>query len=87
MAQIRFTSHALEEMQRRGVSQAQVEAVIANPEQVLPGRHQRTIYQSRVDFGSKKQYLLRIFMDENISPPIVITVYRTSKIQKYWRVP
>lgn len=84
MSQIRFTAHALEEMQRRDITQTQVEAVISNPEQILSGQNQRTIYQSRMALGGK-QYLLRVFVDENISPSVVITVYRTSKIQKYWR--
>jgi hypothetical protein len=84
MSPFRFTSHALEEMQRRGITQEQVKAVLLQPEQVLSGRNQRTIYQSRASFDSDKLYLLRVFVDETVNPPIVITVYRTSKIYKYW---
>jgi hypothetical protein len=83
MSQLRFTAHALEEMQRRDITQEQVEAVFLQPEQILPGRNRRTIYQSRISFDGEKQYLLRVFIDETISPSVVITVYRTSKIQKY----
>jgi hypothetical protein len=87
MNQIRFTTHALEEMRRRGITQEQVKAVLANPGQILPGRNQRMIYQSKMELGSGKPYLLRVFVDERESPSLVITVYRTSKIQKYWRMP
>jgi len=83
VSQLRFTAHALEEMQRRGIAREQVEAVLSQPEQILLGRNRRTIYQSRIRFDGEKQYLLRVFVDETISPSVVITVYRTSKIQKY----
>jgi len=86
VSQLRFTAHALEEMQRRGIAREQVEAVLSQPEQILLGRNRRTIYQSRIRFDGEKQYLLRVFVDETISPSVVITVYRTSKIQKYWRM-
>ncbi|MEN9231450.1 MAG: DUF4258 domain-containing protein [Thermostichus sp. DG02_5_bins_236] len=86
MKQINYTAHALEEMQRRGISQEQVEAAYLQPEQILPGRNQRMIYQSRMNFDGDKHYLLRVFVDETTTPPVVVTVYRTSKIEKYWRM-
>ncbi len=32
-----------------------------------------------------KLYLVRAFVDIDREPPEVVTVYRTSKISKYWR--
>jgi len=32
-----------------------------------------------------KVYLLRVFVDIDREPPEVVTVYRTSKVRKYWR--
>ena len=32
-----------------------------------------------------RAHLLRVFVDVGCEPPIVVTVYRTSKIAKYWR--
>jgi len=32
-----------------------------------------------------KNYLLRVVVDIDREPPEVVTVYRTSKIAKYWR--
>ena len=32
-------------------------------------------------------YLLRVFVDVDRSPPEVVTVYRTSKMEKYRRRP
>jgi type I restriction enzyme M protein len=81
----RLSSHGLQEMARRGVLRQVVVDILAQPEQVVPGRDNRTIYQSRWDSEEGKTYLVRVVVDEQIDPPVVITVYRTSKVQKYWR--
>jgi hypothetical protein len=31
-------------------------------------------------------YLLRVVVDEDEHPPVIVTAYRTSKIEKYWSV-
>jgi hypothetical protein len=82
-----FSSHVLEEMARRGISQEIVMAAVTDPEQIVPGRNQRRIYQSRFNFGAERLYLVRVIVDETLDPAVVITVYRTSKIDKYWRNP
>ena len=46
---------------------------------------QTKAYQSRIEFGEGKVYLVRAIVDDTVDPPMVITVYRTSKIGKYWR--
>jgi hypothetical protein len=33
----------------------------------------------------KKTYLVRVFVDVDRRPAEVVTVYRTSKMEKYWR--
>ena len=40
-------------------------------------------YQSKVTMDGKL-YLLRAMVNETANPPVVVTVYRTSKIDKYW---
>jgi hypothetical protein len=35
---------------------------------------------------NRKAYLVRVMVNETAKPPIVVTVYRTSKISKYWKV-
>jgi hypothetical protein len=83
----RLTEHAQEEMTRRQISKDEVVSVLAAPEQVLFVRQGRDVYQSRIKAGNPPQkYLLRIFVDIDREPPEVVTVYRTSKIAKYWRV-
>ena len=56
------------------------------PEQRLAGDSGtgRWIHQSRLRFEDGKIYLLRVVVDEDERPPVVVTAYRTSKIEKYW---
>jgi hypothetical protein len=82
----RLTRHAEWEMARRAIPFALVEAVMHHPEQRLVDESHlsRWIYQSQLRFEDGKMYLLRVVVDEGEQPPVIITVYRTSKIEKYW---
>jgi hypothetical protein len=74
-------------MARRQISQEKVANVLAAPEQIEAVRQGRNVYQSRVKTGKPPQtYLLRVFIDVDREPPEVVTVCRTSKVTKYWRV-
>ena len=72
-----FTRHALEQMELRQISKEVVENIMTNPNQTL---HQdgSKVYQSITE---DKKYLIRIFVNETNQ---VITVYKTSKISKYY---
>ena len=84
---VRLTRHAEEEMSRRGIPRNLVEAVVRDPQQIVPAAGGRKAYQSKVDFGGGRMLLLRAIVDDRIDPALVITVYRTSKIEKYWSKP
>lgn len=79
-----LTDHARFEMARRQVSEDLVAQVLSAPEQTEIVRPGRALYQSRLGDASKF-FLLRVFIDMDHAPPKVVTVYRTSKIAKYWR--
>ena len=82
----RLTDHARMEMARRQISGAEVARVLAAPEQTELVRDGRAVYQSRMAWGeSSKTYVLRVFVDIDREPPEVVTVYRSSKLQKCWR--
>jgi Domain of unknown function (DUF4258) len=82
----RLTDHARLEMTRRQISDAEVESVLAAPEQTECVRAGRAVYHSRIELGEPaKTYLLRVVVDVDRQPPEVVTVYRSSKVQKYWR--
>lgn len=80
----RFSRHAQTEMERRNISVDLVESVLDNPQQVISEKEGRKAYQSKVDVGSKV-FLLRVIVVDDVEPVVVITVYKTSKIDKYWR--
>lgn len=81
-----LSPHARQEMLRRGISAAEVASVLGRPEQTMWVRRGRAVFQSRTQTpGSDKEYLLRVFIDLDRQPAVVVTVYRTSKIAKYWR--
>jgi len=86
MKMITFTEHALFQMQRRGISEKNVRAIIENPGQTEKIRPGRIVMQSRIVAGkSRKKSLVRVFVDEFDKGVKVVTVYRTSKVEKYWR--
>lgn len=75
-------------MARRGLSQDMVHLILIAPEQRLELRPGRTVLQSRVRTGiPERTYLVRVFVDTTTSPPEVVTLYRTSRVTKYWRDP
>jgi hypothetical protein len=82
----RITDHARFEMERRGISEAEIARVLSAPEQTDMIRPGRAVYQSRLEFEEPgKIYLLRVFVDIDRRPTEVVTAYRTSKVEKYWK--
>jgi hypothetical protein len=80
----RFSGHALAEMARRGITREMAEGVLQAPEQTMEERDGIQARQSMVEFADGRKFLLRVLINQN-EPPVVVTVYRTSKIAKYWR--
>lgn len=68
-------NHATEELSERGIAQAVLD-------QVIPARDELVAYQSIVAFEDCGNMLVRAIVDPT-EPRRVITVYRTSKIEKY----
>ena len=80
-----ITTYAEFEMERRGLSRETVHQVVTTPEQRIDSRPGRVILQSRVAYGAEKTYLVRVDVDIDRRPAEVVTVYRTTRISKYWR--
>lgn len=81
----KLSSHAREELLRRNIPSSLLEDVLQSPQQVAPEPDGTKVFQSKLDFGEGKIFLLRAIVDDRIDPALVITLYRTSKIAKYWR--
>jgi hypothetical protein len=82
--QYTITAHAAFEMARRQIPEQVVREILKKPEQQYMVREGREVVQSRIVLVGKL-YLVRIFVDLDRNPFEVVTVYRTSKIEKYWR--
>jgi hypothetical protein len=76
----RWTTHALAEARRRNIGVETVEQVLRGPGQIRLVRPGRQVWQSVLPDG----YLLRVFVDIDRMPCEIVTVYRTSKVLKYW---
>ena len=82
---ILFSEHAIFEINRRQIKREEIENLIKNPPQKIPAKKDRTIIQGKYhDKNLNKEMLLRIIGDELEGSFYVITVYKTSKIEKYW---
>ena len=83
-----ISAHAKFQMKRRRISEDVLDTILKAPEQVMDSVAGRKIFQSRFSFSEKgetKQYLVRVVVDLSADPPKVVTVYRASRVDKYWR--
>ena len=81
----RLSKHARAELIRRAIPLSLIEDTIVNPQQIVPERDALRAYQSRIMWPDGRVFLLRLIVDDNIDPIVVVTAYRTSKVDKYWR--
>src|SRR3972149_12157007 len=81
-----ITDHAKFEAGRRNISEELIRSVIENPQQKLPSQKGRVIVQSKYnDEKEDKEMILRVIGIASVEDFKVITVYKTSKINKYWK--
>ncbi len=83
----RLSRHVEDELRRRRIPREALEQVLEAPQQVIEERGGRKAYQSQVAFEGGKLYLLRVIVLDSVEPALVVTVYRTSRMRKYWREP
>lgn len=80
-----ISGHAKEEINRRRIPLDLVETILQNPQQIVDEYGNKKAYQSIIDLGTGKDYLIRVIVNDTVAPVKVVTVYKTSKIKKYWR--
>ena len=71
-----WTDHILHQMEERKISRELVEAALDNPDDKMPGKKNRLVYQKISD-----DKLIRIITEGNK----LITAYVTDKVKKYMR--
>jgi hypothetical protein len=82
-----LSRHARQELKRRSIPIKLLESVLNSPQQIIDQPDGKKVYQSQLDFGDGKIFLLRAIVVECTELNLVVTVYRTKKISKYWRMP
>lgn len=85
MEEIILSNHAKEQIEARGILEADVWEVVHSPQQIIKSELDKIILQSVLADENGKEYLIRVFVNEVKKPKLIITVYRTSKIDKYWQ--
>ena len=81
-----FSNHAIEQMKRRGIKREDVEMTMLHPDQILMEEDNPAIatYQSLTNENGRV-FLLRIIVNTAKDPNVIVTLYRTSKVQKYYQ--
>lgn len=81
---IEFTKYAELQIQERKITHKEVLETIKLSEQTLHSKKGRKIAQKKLK-RSGNEGLLRVIFEEKNNVKTVVTVYWTSKIEKYWR--
>jgi hypothetical protein len=84
MKPIRWLDHARKKAASREVGAHEVERTIAQPDSVVPGQPPRQIYMRRyLDAILQTEMLLRVVVEETDDELVIVTLYKTSKFEKY----
>jgi hypothetical protein len=79
---LRWTPHGREQARVRGLPQSLVEAVAAMPDSVAQAREGREIRQRVVEM-SGRSWLVRVVIEIGKQADEIVTVYRTSRKDRY----
>lgn len=73
--------HAKEQLERRGIDASLIDDIIKHPDSVVEEDslwvYQKTIHEENGN------YLYRVFVNKTKDPNLVVTAYKTSKLDKY----
>ncbi len=71
-----YSTHSLEQMTLRGIDKTLTDLILLKPDEVIQ-QENLTVYQSIIK-QNNKNYLIRIFVNLQKLPPLIVTVYKTS---------
>jgi len=84
MKPVRWTAHALASLVAREINRDEAERTIAFPDRKLPGHGARQLLLRRFDDPVLHQsMLLCIVLEEQVDERVIVTVYKTSRFDKY----
>lgn len=79
---IEFSKHSIEQMTLRNIVYDAIMSVIQQPDQILKQDQVISIF-TKLIYENGKAYIYRVFVNVAKEPNVVITVYKSSKIEKY----
>ena len=86
MKPARWTAHALQALVDRAIDRGEVERTITAPELSAIDPPRRVVLMRRYfDDRLGRQMLLRVVVEETPMERVVITVYKTSQIARYFQ--
>jgi Domain of unknown function (DUF4258) len=80
-----ISKHAEKEMLRRQISREWVESLMEHPDQIVEAHGGLLCYQC-LSTNDGKPYLLRAVINGSVDPKKIVTIYRTTKVKKYWKI-
>jgi hypothetical protein len=81
---VRWSPHALKNLLDRDIEREQADRTLTAPELITPGQAGRTVFMRRYfDTNLQQEMLLRIILEETTEEIVVVTIYKTSQIDRY----
>lgn len=84
MTEFTFSKHAHDQMLLRHISMDEALGTLQYPDDVIKLEDEQYIYQKIFVSEDNPKYIIRIFANGNKNPRLIKTLYRTSKINKYY---
>ncbi|MDR2962513.1 MAG: DUF4258 domain-containing protein [Bacteroidales bacterium] len=80
-----FSNHAIEQIERRGISRETAITAMENPDQICVDTENQDLRIYHYLLKEHEQmFLLRIFVNVMKQPNVIVTIYKTTKIHKYY---
>jgi hypothetical protein len=80
-----LSRHAQEELSKRNIPIQILELILDYPEDIVEEDGLK-VYQGVFTYNNNKKYLVRVYVNDLVEPNKVVTVYFTSKLNKYRRL-
>jgi len=80
-----LSKHAHEQMIRRSIDYETVLSTVTLPDQTIVNKEapEIIIFQSLIN-EKEQMFLLRVFVNVEKQPNVIVTLYKTTKISKYY---
>lgn len=86
MKAMRWTRHALEALAEREIDREEADRALNGPTATLPGLGHRTLHLHKYhDRVLDREMLLCVVTEGHGDEVVIVTLYKTSKIEKYLR--